>query len=60
MLRGTKENENVIPTKVGIQSNDLVLDSCFRRNDVSGAFSSETTDILNFNPRPCARGDPRE
>ena len=29
----TKDDENVIPTKVGIQSNGLVLDSRFHGND---------------------------
>ena len=31
--RNTKDNENVIPAQAGIQSDSLILDSCFRRND---------------------------
>jgi wyosine [tRNA(Phe)-imidazoG37] synthetase (radical SAM superfamily) len=37
-----KPGANVIPTKVGIQNDGLILDSCFRRNDKRlGSFSNE-------------------
>ena len=56
----TKDDENVIPTQVGIQSNGLVLDSRFHGNDglrsrttdtVTGSSDGRLYDyIMNFNP----------
>ena len=55
-LRGTKEHENVIPTKVGIQNNGLVLDFCFRRNDVGEVLSGEISIFAIFSKTAAWRG----
>ena len=52
----TKGNENVIPTKVGIQNDGLVLDSCFRRNDVGEVFSGEISIFAIFPETAAWRG----